>query len=379
MPSRRMLAELGNRAIVAVAKRIGQIVRLSIAPIAALTGALAVGSILIVASGHDPISAYGSLFLGAFGSVSRIATTLQLATPMVFTALAFMIGYRAGAFNAGGEGQLYIAAITVAWVGVAFAALPAVILIPVSLLAAALAAGAWAAVPGWLRVRFGANELITSLMLSFVAIQLTDYIVRQHFSAREVAAETVSTPVIGDNAQLAQLIPPYLASFALPLAVLVAVGLAVLFRSTVFGYEARVSAASQSVAEYGGIRTGRIFIIAMFLSGAVAGLAGAGEVMGVHHRFITRFSLTTGFDGIAVAFIGRNHPGGILLAALFLAALKSGAIALERTTDISRAIVVVLTALALLFLTIGYQREIGWQWLGRRGRLPPAPPDVDGQ
>jgi len=319
----------------------------AVSPLVAVVAALAAGAVFIAAIGEQPLEIYGLLAGQAFGTGYGIGQTLFRATPLLFTGLAVALGFRAGLFNIGVEGQLYLGGFAAALAG-AYLPLPAPLMLPAALLAAALAGGAWGAVPGVLKARFGSHEVINTIMLNFVAFSLVSWAGHGLFETA-----TVRTRAIAAAAELPRfdtlLAPlrgaPVNASLLIGLALAAAVA-ALLFR-TRLGYELRAVGLNAPAAEFGGVRTGAAQALALTLSGVVAGLGGSNFVLGYKHYFELGFSGGAGFIGIAVALLGRNHPAGVVVAALFFGALSYGGLVVNQR--VPRELVDVLMALVILF------------------------------
>ena len=317
------------------------------APLGAIAIALAAGAALIVAAGENPLEIYGLMLRETLGTGYGVGQTLFKATPLILTGLAVAVGFRAGLFNIGAEGQLVVAAFVAALVGVAGGPLPGPLLLPACVAAAALAGAGWAAIPGVLKARFGAHEVINTIMLNFVAFALVAWLGRRVF-----LPATVHTAEIGPGAMLPRLgllIPPLHgspANAAIVLALLAAVAVWFLLFRTRLGYELRALGLNAPAAEYGGVSIGRAQVTAMALSGALAGLGGLNFVLGYKHFFELGFSDGVGYMGIAVALVGRNHPVGVVLAALFFGALSYGGLAVNQR--VSKEIVDILQAIVIL-------------------------------
>lgn len=327
-------------------------------------GALLVGALVLLATGYSPIEAYGSVVVGAFGDIFGIGQTFTQATPIIFTALAFLFAFKCGLFNIGAEGQLLIGGFTAALVGISFSGLPLFIHLPLALLAGAAGGALWGFIPAVLKAKLGAHEVITTMMLSYVALYLTSYMVNYPFKAPGWVSQTVT---IAPTAELPRILPPtqLSASFLLSLA-LAGITIYLLERTTI-GYEVRAIGLNPVAAESSGINTKKGVIIALVISGAMAGLGGAGEVLGVHRRFIDGFSPGYGWDGLAVALIGGLNPIGVVLAAIFFGALRSGGMVMNRTLGVPLDIISVLQALVVLFVAaprlIKYLlKKGGFQW-----------------
>lgn len=314
--------------------------------------ALAIGALLILVTGNSPAEGAQALWQGAFGSASATAGTLILATPLIFSALAFSVALHGGMFNAGTEGQIVIGAFTGALAGFGIEGLPALVHVPLTLGAGMLGGAAWALLPGIWRLWFGATEIVTTLMLNFVAVLLNDYLVAYPFrDPASQAGTNIQTAPLLDSARLPSLWTPYRLTAGLILALLLAAGLWWLLYRTVVGYELRMAGTAARAAEAAGIASRRRMLQAMLASGAVAGLAGAVQVAGVFYADISPFTAGLGFTGVVVSLVVGNRPLAIPAAALLFAALQSGAIGMEATTSISRYIVGAVVAIVVLFVS----------------------------
>jgi len=337
---------------------------LGAAPVLAVALSLAVGAIFILAIGEDPLAIYALMLRQSLGTGYGLGQTLFKATPLIFTGLAVALGFRAGLFNIGVEGQLYLGGLAAALTGVALAGLPAVFLLPLALLAAAAAGAAWGAIPGVLKARFGAHEVINTIMLNFIAFALASFIGRFVFEPA-----TVRTATVGAGAEIARLdlLLPALhgspVNLSLLLALLVVAGTNLLLFGTRLGYELRAVGLNATAAEYGGVSIGHTQVVAMALSGALAGLGGVNFVLGYKHYFELGFSAGAGFLGIAVALLGRNHPVGVVVAALFFGALSYGGLVINQ--QVPKELVEVLQALVIL---LAISAQVLMERLARRMR-----------
>jgi simple sugar transport system permease protein len=325
-------------------------------PLIAVVAAFIVGGILILIIGDNPIEAYRLLLGSALSWPDGIGYTLFHATPLIFTGLAVLVGFRCGLFNIGAEGQLYIAAFATAWVGIMFANLPALLLVPLCFGAAILVGAFWAAIPGVLKARFGSHEVINTIMLNFIAIALVSYFTQYHY---KVPGDPIlQTSTISPHAHIArfgQFIPGFPQRIPLNLSfilALVACALVYVFLwRTKWGYEIRSTGSNPTAAEYGGISVRKQIVLAMAVSGALAGMVGINEVLGYRYRYYDGFSDNYGFTGIAVALLGRNHPVGVILAALLFAALQHGGIYVDGFSEhVTKDIVQVLQGIIILFV-----------------------------
>jgi ABC-type uncharacterized transport system permease subunit len=330
--------------------------------------ALIVGAVIMLLSGKDPWNAYRVLTESALGNGRALANTLLAATPLIFTGMATVVAFRAGVFNVGVEGSLYLGAFAAAWVGFTFTDLPGIVLIPLAFIAAGIAGGLWSLIPGYLKARLRVDEVVTTIMLNYVAILFTAYLVNGPFFVPGMA--NAMSRSVAPQAQLARLAPPSQLNLAFPLALICALVVILLFQRTTLGYELRIVGANPLFARWSGMPTGRIILQVMFISGFLGGLAGAGQALGVHYRFVANFSPGFGFDGIAIALLGRNTPAGALLAALFLGALRNGGATMELFTNVPRNLVDVLQAIIIFFVAIDL--SLGWLRFRRKARIEPG-------
>lgn len=328
-------------------------------PVIAVVVAFLVAGIIVWLVGDSPMLVYELFFTSAFGTLDGFSYTLFYATPLVFTGLAVAVAFRCGLLNIGAEGQLYIAAFAAAWVGFTFN-LPALLLVPLCMAAAVIAGGIWGGIPGLLKARFGSHEVINTIMMNFIAVGLTSYFTQYHYKVPgDSILETKPIFEQGHIPRMAAILKPLGVNFPawLPLnlgffiAILACIFVYIFLWKTKWGYELRAVGANPSAAEYGGINVARNIVLAMFLSGALAGLVGINEVLGYRYRFYDGFSANYGFTGIAVALLGRNHPLGIFLAAILFGALTRSSLFINIFTDhISKDLVVVLQATIILFV-----------------------------
>ena len=317
-------------------------------PLVALLLALVVGDVLILAFGQSPSAVYRLLLEGTWGNAYGLGQVLYKATTLVFTGLAFAIGVRAGLFNIGAESQLAAGGFVAALLGLVLPAwLPSLIALPLFIVAAALGGGLVGAVPGYLKARFGAHEVITTIMLNFVVLALLAYFVSVYLHVPETLhTEEIRT---GGLPRLAEFIPAFHGSAANSTILLALLASALawwfLFRTRP-GFELRAVGLQPEAAEYGGVDVGRVWLRAMVLAGAVAGLGGLNYVLGYKHYYEEGFQAGSGFLGIAVALVGRSHPGGIILASLLFGTLSQGGLAVNAL--VPKQMVEVLQAVVIL-------------------------------
>ncbi len=291
-------------------------------PVIAVLMGLLVGAIIIIISGADPIGAYGAMLSGALGSSRGLERTFEKATPLIFSGLAVAFAFKGGLFNIGAQGQLILGALATAIVGFGLTGLPALIHIPLALLAGMVAGALWGSLPGALKAWTGAHEVITTIMLNFVAINLTDWITSGPLMDRTPGNIVARTPSIAPSAELANLGP-------VPSGVLIAILVAILawwlLNRTTIGFEIRTVGQNPAAARYAGINVERTILLTMAISGLMAGLGGAVETMGIVGRFQPGFNTGLGFDGITVALLAQTNSLGVIPAALLFGLMRAGA------------------------------------------------------
>jgi simple sugar transport system permease protein len=295
----------------------------------------------------DPLPAFRSFVFGTFSSAYSFGSMIAVATVLILTALAAAVGFRAGAFNIGTEGQLVLgglaAAVVAPLVGVGGIAQI------VALAAAALVGVLWIAIPAFLRVRYRTNEILTTLMFNYIAAELALYLVNSFF--RDMNSGAVETPPLDRGLWLPRLMATSPANFGLFIALLLATTLWIVFERTRVGKRMEATGLQPAFAEYLGIRSDRYLMVSLLGSGALAGLAGGIAVLGMTHAYQSGFSPQYGFLGITVALIGRLQPLGIILAALLYACLFSGASVMQSATDVPFSLVFILQGVLILLIT----------------------------
>ncbi|PZO75698.1 MAG: ABC transporter permease [Mesorhizobium amorphae] len=306
--------------------------------------ALLLGSLIILLIDESPIRVFTTLFRGAFGDAGRVAGTLLQTTPILLSGVAACIALRGGMFNVGVEGQLFLGGFAAALVGFGLD-LPTGLHMLVALAAAITAGAAWVAIPAWFRVRFNTNEVVSTILSNYVAILLTSYFTIFLFKRPGGWSET---PPILPTAYLPQIFDFSRLNWGLVLGLVLAVFVAWYFRNTPGGYSVSMTGSAPRFAEYGGINVKKRGFWVLIVSGAVGGLAGGVETLGVHHRFMEGFAPGFGFDGLIAALLANGSPLGTIATALFFGALRSGSLLLETDTNASREIITVIQALIIL-------------------------------
>jgi ABC-type uncharacterized transport system permease subunit len=365
-----------------------------VVPLLAVFTALIIGAFIIAVSNPDVLAAWGiffqspigalsttwltirdayvTLFEGAFGSPARIvqaigmwqstgetrelieafrplAESLVISTPYIFAGLAVAIGFRGGLFNIGAEGQLFVGGLASAYVGYSISGLPWFLHLPLALLAGITAGAIWGAIPGYLKARTGAHEVINTIMMNYVAFRLTDYLLQGGPMTRPDGLPI--TPEVAPSSYLPALFPRPMrlhAGFFLALAV-AALVYWFLWKTTK-GFEIRMAGANPHAARYAGVRITRTMVLTMALSGALAGLAGANQVLGLDHKMVRTFSTGYGFDSIALALLGNSHPIGVVLASLLFGFLRGGAARMQSVAGVPVEIIRIVQGMVIIFI-----------------------------
>ena len=338
-------------------------------PVISLLCGFAVASIVVVLSGANPIDAFVALFQGAFTNRNAVPETLIATIPYIFLGLGVAVGFRAGLFNIGAEGQFYLGAVFGVFVGFNLHGLPGIVHIPVAFLAGMFGGFLWASIPGVLKARFGAHEVITTIMLNYVAFLLTDYLINNKGPLADKHATAPKTPFIDPTAQLPLLVPGSRLHMGLILALLAVPLVWFLLARTTIGFRIRAVGLNASAARAAGISVGWTLVTVMGISGALAGLAGADEVLGVSHFMPPSFSVGYGFDAIAVALLARSNPWAILPSAFLFGAMRSGAGFMQLVTGVSADLISIVQATVITFVAA----PLLVRWIFRLREVPAAP------
>ncbi|WJY21598.1 ABC transporter permease [Fontisubflavum oceani] len=346
---------------------------LVVVPLFAILVALILGALTMLATNVDLATigrSYVALLQGSVGSLNALSETLTAAAPLILAGLGLALGFRAGLFNIGAEGQILIGGMAAVICGFSFPGLPFAILLPLCLVAGGVAGAAYASIAGVLRATTGANEVISTIMLNMIAFRLVDYMLRLPWVQRPGRSDPVSqsVPPSAELPRLLDWIDPNLRVHAGIFVTLLAVAFVywLLFRSKL-GFEFRASGASPSAARYAGMRAGLVIVLAMATAGALAGLAGANQVLGVLGRASPGFSAGIGFDAIAVALLGRSHPVGVLFAGLLFGALEAGGRQMQVDAGVSIDLIGIIQALIIVFIAAPLLVRAIFPWGFRRG------------
>ena len=343
---------------------------LRVPALAVLTGLL-IGAIVIVASGSNVFEAYASLFVGSFGDPVRYFTGFQqlfttgetagllraiyplteslvTATPLIFAGLAVALGFRCGLFNIGAEGQFFIGALCSAYVGYSLVGLPGIIHLPLAILAGAAGGALWGIVPGYLKARFGAHEVVNTIMMNWIAYRLSDWLLNGPMKA---SGFRPVTPNVMYTAELPRFFPdPLRVNWGFILALVVAYALYWFLFKTTLGFEIRSVGANPDAAKYAGMNIIKNFVFVMALSGGLAGLAGSAQVLGVDHWVGQGFSAGYSYGPIALALLGKSHPMGVVLSALLFGFLQNGATRMQSIAGVPIDIISIIQGLVIIFI-----------------------------
>ena len=336
--------------------RLGRLFDLAL-PLLATLAALGVGAVMLQLLGANPVQAYSALLNGAFGSQNAVADTIVRATPLLLVALGICIAFRAGVINIGGEGQLVAGAILATLIGLKMPDAPGIVIIPLALIAGFVGGAIWGGIPGILKAYYNVNEILSTIMLNIIAVQGMNYLLREPMidpAQMEVSSRIPQTARLAQAFDLPRWIPTRLHLGALIAVILAFVVYIFLWRTTA-GYRIRAVGLNPEASRYAGIRVKRNIVLALLLSGAFAGLAGAVQVYGVHHRMFTDGSLagftgSAGFNGIVVALFGKLNPIGAIPASFIFGALIVGANSLQRAMQVPAALITALNGLVVVFV-----------------------------
>ena len=337
-------------------------------PVISVVAGFVVAGLAVAISGADPFQSFSALFQGAFINPRALPETLVATTPYIFLGLGIALGFRAGLFNIGAEGQFYIGALFGVFIGYSLHGLPSVLHITLALAAGILGGFLWAAVPGILKARFGAHEVITTIMLNYVAFGLVNFLINNGPMV-DKASSAPRTPYIDPAAQLPILAAGTRLHAGLILAILAVPVVWFLLARTTIGFRIRSVGFSPTASRAAGISVAWTLLATMGISGGLAGLAGADEVLGVSHYMPPSFSVGYGFDAIAVALLARSNPWAMLPAAFLFGALSSGSRFMQFQTQVSADVISIVEATVIMFVAA----PALFQWIFRLRRAP-APP-----
>ena len=312
---------------------------------------LVLGTVFVLLGGYNVLEVYSYLVRGSLGSVSALSSTIRWTTAFLLCGIASGIAFKGGMFNMGTEGQLYMGAISATLVGIYCKGLPAIAHIPLCMLAGMAAGAIWASIPALLRVYWNTSEIVVTLMMNYIAINFTSFLVKEYFLTTGVFGDSLTTDELAATARF-PVFGGSLFSFGFILGTLLVIAYILFFTKSKRGFEIKVSGVNPDFAKFSGISVNKVRISVMLMSGMVAGLAGAAEIMGVQGRFLSGFSPDFGTSGMLVALLGNSSGIGIYISAIFMGILKAGSLTLERSAGVSRALAVVIQALIICFVSV---------------------------
>ena len=302
---------------------------------------LVLGTVFVLLGGYNVLEVYSYLIRGSLGSVSALSSTIRWTTAFLLCGVASGIAFKGGMFNMGTEGQLYMGAISATLVGIYCKGLPAIAHIPLCMLAGMAAGAIWASIPALLRVYWNTSEIVVTLMMNYIAINFTSFLVKEYFLTTGVFGDSLTTDELAATARF-PVFGGSPISFGFILGTLLIIAYILFFTKSKRGFEIKVSGVNPDFAKFSGISVNKVRISVMLMSGMVAGLAGAAEIMGVQGRFLSGFSPDFGTSGMLVALLGNSSGIGIYISAIFMGILKAGSLTLERSAGVSRALAVVI-------------------------------------
>ncbi|MEW5857969.1 MAG: ABC transporter permease [Cyanobacteriota bacterium] len=326
-----------------------------LSPLVAIASALIVGAVLILLAKANPITAYSILFKESLADYYGFANTIAKTAPLLLASLGVLVPLKAGLFNIGAEGQIYLGGLGSALVGLYLQGLPPLIHVPLALLGGFLLGAIWGLIPGYLKAMRGVNEVITTLLLNYVALNFVGYLVNNPLKAP--GAPSAFSPLIAESARLPIILPQTQAHAGIFIGLLATGILWVVLTRSPLGYQIEAVGQNPTAARYAGMSVERTIIAVMALAGGLAGLAGAGEVMGLKYRLFDRFSPGYGFDAIAIALLSRGNLAGIVLTSLFFGILRSGANVMQRSANVPVTVVFAIQGLTVLFIAISFAVE----------------------
>ena len=310
--------------------------------------ALVIATLVIILSGYNPQSVYLGLLKGI---TSDIGGTLRWATPLVLSGLAISIAFRTSVWNLGVDGQLYLGAMAATVIGLLLPDVPYPFSLILAIIGGLIAGALWGGLAGLLRVLWGADELVTTIFLNYIAFLFTDLLILGPLKGTGIAAGTFSTNRIPEQYWLARFTTGSQINYGLVIAIIMTIIVAILMFRTKTGYEFKIVGRNPSLARYAGIKVKKTIFKCMAISGAIGGLVGVVEILGIHRRFPGRFSSGLGFDGIVVSLLANNNPIGILFSGWFFGALKVGSMNMERITEVPRAMVDIVESIIILLVS----------------------------
>ncbi len=336
-------------------KRLKDALNSLLVPVLAILTAIIIGGIIIAVVGGNPFAAYLGLVQGAFGSANALSETAVWASPYIYAGLAVALAFKGGLFNIGAEGQLALGAVVSALIGYALpgwlhTSVPWFIHLPLTIGLGVLGGAIWAAIPGALKAYTGGHEVINTIMMNYIALNITSFLLNGPMRDPDPLNLSARTPDIAVSARIPPIFPGLRVHWGFVIGILIAVFIWWLLQKTTVGFEIRTVGTNPDAAKYAGINVKLITVLTMAISGALAGMGGVIEVVALNYRHELGFSIGYGFDAIAIALLGKSNPFGVVLAAILFGAMKNGGTRMQFLTQIPVDIISVIQALILLFV-----------------------------
>jgi len=326
--------------------RLGKQLRSVWTPLIAIPISLLIGAVILLLSGYDPIAAYQAMWQGAFKDRVAVTEVLVKATPLIFIGAGLAVAFRCSIWNIGAEGQFYVGAVLATVVGIYLGNLPGVILMPLVLVVGMAGGALWGMLAAYLKNRFGASEVVTTIMLNYIAVYITGYLVTGPMI--ETKGLFAQTPKISESAWLPRFLPPTRLHIGFILAIVFCIVLYILVFKTSVGFAIRAVGFNPDAARYASINVRSNILLAMAISGGAAGLGGAVEVAGISYRLYQLISPGYGFDGIAVSLLVGNNPLGVIFSGILFGALRSGAEVMQLSAKVPSVLVFAIQGLVIL-------------------------------
>ncbi|WP_273850423.1 ABC transporter permease [Guptibacillus spartinae] len=339
-------------------------------PLLSVALGLLVGGVIMLVSGYNPIVAYAALFNGIFSNTYVIGETIRQMTPLILSGLAVAFAFRTGLFNIGVEGQLLVGWLASVYVGLQFEGLSPIVHIPLAIIAAALAGAIWAFVPGFLKAKYQVHEVITTIMMNYVALHVVNAIIRTYLLAPGERTDQINASASLQSPFLESITDFSRLHYGFVVAIIGAIIMWFLLWKTTTGYELRSVGFNKYASEYAGINVQRNIVLSMVISGAFAGAAGAMEGLGTYGYMTVMADFTgVGFDGIAVALLGANGALGVVLASALFGGLKIGALNMQSVAQVPTQLVEIVIAMIIFFVASSYLIHWISNRVSKRGKI----------
>lgn len=328
-------------------------------PALALVGALIVSSIVLVIFGYDVFESYKAMVGASFNNLRTVGNLVNNTTPLLFCGLAVAISYRSSVFNIGAEGQFIAGTVAACWIGIIGGSIPAILLIPLMIIAGAIAGALWAFIPGYLKARYEINEVITTIMFNYIALQGIGFLTRTVL--RDTNQADPQSFKIVDHAWLPYLLPGTKMNSGIVIGIIVAIILFIILFKTSYGFNVRAVGYNKTASKYAGISVQSITTRTMMLAGAIAGIGGAIEVSGSSHFIFEKISNGFGYTGIAISVLANNNPIGVIFSSFLFGFLKTGSSSMQRIINTSAQFTSVIQAIIILFIAISASSNVSFK------------------